>query len=350
MADEYEEEAPGWDALDDALAKLYGRQEPVHFDTVTSFRAGGKDPLDAISAYSAADKSHWHYITYGFSELYDKESDDEEHSGFGFELTFRLERKGSEQDPPAWPANFLQSLARYVFETGNAFDAGHNMTLHGPITTEHKTEISAAAFVEDPQLGTIQTPHGRVAFLQVVGLTRDEFEFIQGWNTPGLIALLKEQEPLLVTRLARPSLLKNSRAAQKMREGAARDGSELGVLYVTHLKTKPGKGANSLLLELEAAAVPQLQRVLPGRLPHGRELLIASDFDSLKLKPSAEAKFIRQKKGWTIELSNAHLTEILSGLKPKPGTYTWAALKGFEIRIVPSEIRDRDGVIVDKIG
>ena len=35
---------------------------------------------------------HWHYVTYGFTELYEKKSEDPEVSGYGFELTFRLKR------------------------------------------------------------------------------------------------------------------------------------------------------------------------------------------------------------------------------------------------------------------
>ena len=35
-------------------------------------------------------------------------------SGFGLELTFRVTIEDSV--PPTWPAEFLQSLARYVFQ------------------------------------------------------------------------------------------------------------------------------------------------------------------------------------------------------------------------------------------
>jgi hypothetical protein len=46
---------------------------------------GGQDPLDGISVYWAdAPVPHWHYITYGFSELYAKESSDAAASGYGF--------------------------------------------------------------------------------------------------------------------------------------------------------------------------------------------------------------------------------------------------------------------------
>jgi len=33
---------------------------------------------------------HWHIVGYGMSELYAKETDDPEESGWGFELTFRV--------------------------------------------------------------------------------------------------------------------------------------------------------------------------------------------------------------------------------------------------------------------
>lgn len=39
-------------------------------------------------------------------------------SGFGFELTMRLKREPGETGPPTWPAELLQALARYVFQSG----------------------------------------------------------------------------------------------------------------------------------------------------------------------------------------------------------------------------------------
>lgn len=39
-------------------------------------------------------------------------------SGYGFELTFRLKREPSESSPPTWPALLMQALARYVFQSG----------------------------------------------------------------------------------------------------------------------------------------------------------------------------------------------------------------------------------------
>ncbi len=45
--------SPGWDAIDDALNKLYPAQEPKHFAAVPHYALGGKDPLDGISIYEA---------------------------------------------------------------------------------------------------------------------------------------------------------------------------------------------------------------------------------------------------------------------------------------------------------
>src|SRR5437868_6371298 len=130
--DDREPSALGWGAINAALAPIYGEGEPpYHYGPVLPAMLGGKDPLQGISIYDhPLPVPHWHFVTYGFSELYEKESDDPEVSGFGFELTFRLARQ--EETPPGWVLNFLQNLGRYVFQTGNAFDIGHYLDCQGP--------------------------------------------------------------------------------------------------------------------------------------------------------------------------------------------------------------------------
>ena len=128
-----EDAAPGWDAIDEALRPVYGTQEPTHWGTVIPWALGGPDPIRGISAYrSGRGRPHLHYVTYGFSELYEKESDDPDVSGFGFELTFRLARAQS-APPPNFVLGLLQNLGRYVFETGRRFGVGHSMPLNSPI-------------------------------------------------------------------------------------------------------------------------------------------------------------------------------------------------------------------------
>jgi len=62
-------------------------------------------------------------------------------------------------------------------------------------------------FVLDPELGSIETPHGRAAFLQMVGITQHELDQL-GENssqtaTEQLVAQLKQNNPYLLTDLDR---------------------------------------------------------------------------------------------------------------------------------------------------
>ncbi len=155
MQDDHDDtDTPGWDAINAALAPLYAGQEPRHFGTALPYTLGGQDPLDGISVYWAdAPVPHWHYITYGFSELYAKESSDADASGYGFELTFRLAAEAGENagsTPPVWPMNLLQNLARYVFASGNVFEDGHHLNANGPIALETDTRLCHLAFIADP--------------------------------------------------------------------------------------------------------------------------------------------------------------------------------------------------------
>ena len=112
-------------------------------------RAGTIRYRESVSTRNPTPETHYHFVTYGFSELYEKESDDPEMSGYGFELTFRLACDAADDDePPAWPLNFLQNLARYVFSTGNAFDERHHLTLNGPIALGEETGITAIMLVK----------------------------------------------------------------------------------------------------------------------------------------------------------------------------------------------------------
>nr|WP_229224335.1 suppressor of fused domain protein [Duganella sp. SG902] len=92
------------------MESLYPGQEPRHFGAVISYRLGGSDPLDGISVYRSEEvRPHWHFVTFGLSELYAKETEDPGVTGYGFELTFRLACAPDASEPPTWPLNFLQN-------------------------------------------------------------------------------------------------------------------------------------------------------------------------------------------------------------------------------------------------
>ena len=193
--------APGWDAIDSVLDKLYSGQEPKHYGTTIKYMLGGPDPIDGISIFDAGD--HYHIVTYGFSSLYyDDESLNDDFSGFGFELTMRLPKS---EDEPYWAMNMLQNIARYVFKSGKWFESGHYMPAHGPIRQEYDTELVGLAFTTDSQLGVINTVHGKVEFLQVFGITQTEIDKIMSIDKNALNTISKHQSinPLLVIDLDR---------------------------------------------------------------------------------------------------------------------------------------------------
>lgn len=87
-------------------------------------------------------------------------------SGFGFELTFRLKREKMEQAPPTWPAELLQSLARYVFQSENVLCMGDHVSWHAPLDRGDSC-LQHMLLAQDPQLAPIKTPLGTVRFVQV---------------------------------------------------------------------------------------------------------------------------------------------------------------------------------------
>ena len=77
MCDEKEFTQAGFDAIAEAMHQLYPDQEGLYYGTVIPYFLGGSYPLDGLEVWkSQKGIPHGHYVTYGFTELYDKESDD----------------------------------------------------------------------------------------------------------------------------------------------------------------------------------------------------------------------------------------------------------------------------------
>lgn len=202
-----EDDAVGWFEIDKEFERLYPGQEPKHYAPAISYMLGGDNPLDGVSFYESKKQTdHFHFITYGFSELYyDEEKVNGEFSKWGFEITFRLKPFEKDNGNPSWAIALLQNIAKYVFSSGKWFEEYHFMPANGPIRLETETEITALVFVEDPEIPKKQTPHGEVSFLQIVGITNSEYEALL--ENPGtaeaLVNKLKEDNPLLITDLNR---------------------------------------------------------------------------------------------------------------------------------------------------
>jgi hypothetical protein len=197
----------GIDAIAEKLAAVYGPQEPKHWGTVMRYSDGGPDPLDGISAFRAENPPHWHFVTFGFSELHDKRSSDKEVSGWGFELSFRVKRRREKESPPEWPLPLLQKLARYVFNTKTPFDHEHYIRWGGPITSLEATKLEALIFAIDPLLGDIDTPNGRLRFLNAIAITAKEHEFAAREGPEKLLPRVLAQNPLGVIDIKRGSIV-----------------------------------------------------------------------------------------------------------------------------------------------
>jgi len=329
MSDVSDDGAPGWEAIDAACERAHPGIEPMHWGTIMRWRLGGDDPLDGTSAYPIdGPEPHWHYVSYGLSELYEKESDNLEESGWGFELTFRLARTGDEV--PMWPLSLLQNIARYVFNSGNWFEPGHHIDLNGPIALDEDTELVALVMAEDPELGTIDTPNGRVVFVQCVGITADELEVVRQWDAAKFLTAVGERTPLLVTDPARPSYLEDPAFAAIVRSGVSDDGSSMASLVVPSLGFE--EVAGELVVRIAANAIDPLLAAVPGRLSHGRTLDLESDDVKLRLEPGEPAWRVDEDFA-VVSLPPASIAELDDGLRPAAGTYRLASLPGvvFEV-------------------
>jgi len=196
--------SPGWQAIDDALVRLYGDQEPRHVGYQPP--AALSHNLQGCSAYRAAD--HWHFVSYGLSELYVPGPDDDpEYSGWGFELTIRVPGDGAQA--PVWPFTMVNEIAKYVNSKGVVLVAGERIGLGSPVTgfphlaDAPATGLTVFAITVDPELGEIETPNGRVVFLQLVGVTEQEKQAMLTSSTAEVLGSLAAVHPLLVTDPAR---------------------------------------------------------------------------------------------------------------------------------------------------
>ena len=164
-------EALGWDAIDKLCDKVYPNQKnPKHYGAMIKWRLGGNDPLDGISVYDGGD--YWHFITYGLSELYEKESEDKEWSGYGMELTLKLKKDHyeNEEDEIRCICGILQSIARITFTQGELFNA-YEYLYTGQTTgidSKGTSNITGFITIPDDKFVEINTPNGKVILLNLL--------------------------------------------------------------------------------------------------------------------------------------------------------------------------------------
>lgn len=170
----------GWKAIEAACLKMYpGQTNPKHYGTIISWRFGGNDPLDGISIYDGGD--YYHFVTFGLSEIYEKESENKEYSGFGFELTVKLKKDGLDDEEASirGMCGILQAIARLTFNNGEIFRPDEY------IYTGKTTGMDPAGkslitglITQLDSLGEIESPNGKLQFVELIGVTDAELKAI----------------------------------------------------------------------------------------------------------------------------------------------------------------------------
>ncbi len=169
-------ETPGWDAIDEEAKRIYpGQNNPKHYAAMIKWRLGGPDPLDGISIFDGGD--YWHFVTYGLSELYEKESEDLEYSGYGMEFTFKL-KKGSpnEEQEIKCVCGLLQQIARITFKNGEIFKPFEYLYTGQKegIDSRQISDITGFITIPDTKFQTLNTKNGKVEFVEFIGATNAE--------------------------------------------------------------------------------------------------------------------------------------------------------------------------------
>ena len=174
-----EVEAIGWDAIEKEFLRVYpGQENPKHYGTLIKWILGGKDPLDGISIYDGGD--YWHFVSFGLTEIYEKETEDPNISGYGYELTLKL-KKDDYEDEEAEIRNIcgiLQMIARLTFTKGEIFRSNEFIYTGQTVgfDVRQKSKLTGFITIKDPTVETIQTPNGEVQFLELVGMTDAELK------------------------------------------------------------------------------------------------------------------------------------------------------------------------------
>jgi len=316
---------------------------PLQANAVVKYWLGGPDPLDYISMYNnPGDRMigippHWHYISFGLSDLH---GDGRVHSipsgpggpsGFGFELTFRLLKDTVETTPPAWPARLMQMLARYVFSTGNTLYAGDHVSWHNGLDGG-ESRLQHMLMAEDPQLQVTVTPHGTVRFVQIFGACLEELQAVQKWNGPAVLQILKRHSVTggswLITNMRRGESMfdVDPSVHDEIAEGIKTDGSNLcGISATCSWEETDNKGDTASCFKSVEDSMNNLRII---RSKERKTDIVMNCRQSELSSELAEKKFI-EKVHLTFNLEAGRLLPFVLKGRIKHGRhFTFKALSG----------------------
>ena len=181
----------GMDAIENEVKRVHPLWENTRYYTPKiAWESGGTEPLEQISIHKEED--YFHFITYGLTELHDKESKDQTKSGFGTELTLKLKRgeyknQSEEQKELLYIVLLLQKFAKYIIQENSIVKPyedtylvkGSSLRKSIGIDIAGTSNIVAFITVPDKDLQSLETPYGRVDFIALIGITKKELQAIR---------------------------------------------------------------------------------------------------------------------------------------------------------------------------
>ncbi len=170
----------GWDAILAEFNRVYPSQED-HMHCANYEGNSGENPLSGVSIFEG--KDYWHLVTFGLTELFEKESKDKEFSGFGLEYTIKLKKNGNSKDKKEQQelinlCDILQYIAKLVFDEGRIFDINQYIYTGqtAGIDVSGNSPITGFIAVADTTVKPIKSKTGSSIFIELVGATDKELK------------------------------------------------------------------------------------------------------------------------------------------------------------------------------
>ncbi|WP_413490341.1 suppressor of fused domain protein [Shewanella baltica] len=314
--------------MQEMIKNVYGDTTAVEFKPEIPFDLGGDQPLDCISAYHITEPvSHWLYVTEGFKQ-------------FGFELTFRL--KSNNETAPEWPISMLNGLATYVFTQERHLTVGEMIDFKRPLVNQPDCFLTTLMMTEEPKL---KSADESVKILQIVPITPDEAMAAKGWLTEKFLKLIEIQIKDGLTDLRRFSLLIQDNIANAIARGRDKDGSDTDSVPSSKIYfniSEPRKAR----VEFDALAGFHLLSVMPGRIPHEKELHIISPEHNITFIPSDEGMVKGVNDTWVeVYMTPDMYREFYENLEVKRKKFYLSGFDGIEFAVNDTYLRDHEGSI-----
>ena len=148
------------------------------------------------------------------------------------------------------------------------------MDANSPIALEEETELTAMGFGLDPVLGQIDTPNGKVKFLQVNALTHDEMMAMMCAQGDNFIEQTHKYLPLGICELSRASLMENADFVEAWERSVELEGSSTGFLYLDRMSLKQEN--DGIIISLPYSYIQLIGTMIGARLLKDRHLLLVS--------------------------------------------------------------------------